>query len=268
MPKVSISQAWDESRAILGRDGKLIAPVALALIALPDLVLAVVGSPIANGASAVSRIVYIAAILLGIVAQVAINRLAIGPSTTVSDAITIGLVRLVPIFLVMAVAIISVAIVTEVVSLGLGAAGIALVKAPQQPTPALILVLMVLMMAVLAVTQLIFPVAAVETGNPVRLVSRSWNLARGNYWRLLGFVVTAVTGTALILMAVQLGFGTIVVLLAGRPDPGSISALLLGLISGLLQAGLTVVIGVTLARIYVQLSSHGAVHPSVPSSGT
>src|SRR3954469_21169370 len=39
MAKLSISQAWDETRLILERDGKLIAAVALALFVLPGIVL-------------------------------------------------------------------------------------------------------------------------------------------------------------------------------------------------------------------------------------
>ena len=39
MAKLSISQAWDETRLILARDGKLIAAVALALFVLPGIVL-------------------------------------------------------------------------------------------------------------------------------------------------------------------------------------------------------------------------------------
>ena len=39
MRALSISQAWDETRLILARDGKLIAAVALALFVLPGIVL-------------------------------------------------------------------------------------------------------------------------------------------------------------------------------------------------------------------------------------
>jgi hypothetical protein len=38
MANLSISAAWDETKAILAHDGKLFASVALALIALPALV--------------------------------------------------------------------------------------------------------------------------------------------------------------------------------------------------------------------------------------
>ena len=40
MGSLSISAAWDESRVILARDGKLLATLALALIVFPEAVLA------------------------------------------------------------------------------------------------------------------------------------------------------------------------------------------------------------------------------------
>ena len=42
MQALSISRAWEESRALLLRDGKLYAAVALALISLPTAVAALV----------------------------------------------------------------------------------------------------------------------------------------------------------------------------------------------------------------------------------
>jgi hypothetical protein len=267
MSNLSISAAWEEAKAILTRDARLYAAVALALVVLPEVVMAVVGSPVASDASPAARIVYVAVVLLGIVAQVAINRLAIGPSVTVSEAIILGFARVVPIFIVIILAIIIVAILAALVAMGLGAVGVVLIKAPQQATPGLILILLTLVMLVFAVTQLTFPIAAVETGNPLRLISRSLQLARGNYWRLLGFVMIAVLGTGLIVMATQLGVATTVVLLLGQPKPGSMSALILGFVAGLLQAGFTLVIGVMLARIYVQLAGRGGAEVSVPSSG-
>jgi hypothetical protein len=267
MSRLSISTAWDQTRAILARDGRLFAAVALALIVLPELIMAVVGSPVAADATPASRLVYMAVILLGIVAQIALNRLAIGPGVTVSEAIATGFVRLIPVFAVLLVAVIAIAVLAGLISMVLGAAGITLIKSPQEPTAGVILLLIVLVLFVFAVTQLVFPLAAAETANPIRLASRSWQLARGHYLRLLGFVVIALLGAGVIVIATQAGLGSLIVLLFGRPNPGSMSALLLGLIAGLLQGAFTVVTAVMLARIYVQLSGRGEAQASVPSSG-
>ena len=56
MSRLSISAAWDETKAILVREGRLLATVALALIVLPQTVFAVIGAPIGPERRAISVI--------------------------------------------------------------------------------------------------------------------------------------------------------------------------------------------------------------------
>ena len=268
MVKVSISRAWDESRAVLARDGKLMASVALALIVLPQVVLAVVGVPGSADASAASKVLYVLVIFLGVVAQIALNRLAIGPSVTVKEAIATALIRLAPVVAVLVVAALVLGVISGVIAYALGAAGLITVQVGGRPSAALIGIMIVLIALTFAILQLIFPVAAVETGNPLRLVSRSWQLARGSYLRLLGFVVVVFVGLGLVILAAQLGLGSVIVLLFGRADPGSMAALLLGIVAGILQAAFTVITATMLARMYTQLAGRDEFQASVPRTGT
>ena len=87
MSILSISAAWDEARSILARDGLLYAAVALALIVLPEVVFAVVGAPVGAQATVLTSATYVVVLLLSFAAQIALNRLAIGPSVTVGSAI-------------------------------------------------------------------------------------------------------------------------------------------------------------------------------------
>ena len=268
MSGLSISAAWDESKVILARDGGLMGAVALALIVLPQVILAVVGSPVGPEATAITRMVYFAVLCLGVAAQIALNRLAIGPSTTVKDAIGQGFIRVLPVFLVMFVVLLAVAIVTTLLSVLLGAAGIPIVTKASAPSPTLLLVLVILMALSFAILQLVFPVAAVETGNPLKLASRSWQLSRGNYWRLLAFVCIIFVGLGVVVVATQLAVGSVVALLLGPPNPGSMSSLIIGLVAGVIQAAFTVVTATMLARMYLQLAGHGEAQASVPNTGT
>ena len=86
------------------------------------------------------------------------------------------------------------------------------------------------------------------------------------YLRLLAFVVVVFIGLGVVLFATQFGIGSALVLLLGRASPGSVSALALGLVVGVVQAAFTLVTAVMLARIYVQLAGREA-QPGVPSSG-
>ena len=93
MRGLSISRAWEETRAILARDGRLIAAVALALIALPTAVTGLI-DPNGIGDSAGRMgldVIVVVASLLALAGQLALIRLALGPSVTVGAAIVHGL---------------------------------------------------------------------------------------------------------------------------------------------------------------------------------
>jgi hypothetical protein len=149
----------------------------------------------------------------------------------------------------------------------LAATGLATLQAGGRPSASIVAALVIITALAFAIFQLVFPIAAVETGNPIRLISRSWQLARGHYLRLLGFVVMVFFGLGVVVLATQVGLGSVVVLFLGKPNAGSMSALILGLIGGVIQAAFTVITAVMLARIYVQLAGRGEAQASVPSSG-
>jgi hypothetical protein len=269
MSSLSISVAWDETRTILARDGKLLATVALALIVFPEIVLAVVGVPVGPQSSGLSFITYLVVFLLGAAAQIALNRLAIGPAVTVGSAISTGFQRLASVAIVGVMMAIAVMVVAVVLLLILSAAGLMAVPSQGQAPPASLLLLLILIVVLaFAILQLVFPVAAVETGNPFRLISRAWALSRHNYLRLLGFVAIIFAGLTLVALAVQRGLGSVILLTLGRPDPGSLSALALGIVAGIVQAGFTIVTAVMIARIYLQLAGRHEVQVGVPNSGT
>lgn len=209
-------------------------------------------------ATPVSEIVYIAAVLLGFVAQIAINRLAIGPSVRVADAIAQGFARVAPVFLVLAVVMFVVALVAVAVAMLLSAAGVGILPAAGKTPPASLLSLLVLLTAAAtAIFQLVFPLAAAETGNPIRLFTRSWQLSRGHYLRLFGFIITVFAALGIVTLLTQLGVGSVILLLIGRPTPGSLSALAIGLVAGVVQAAFAVIVAVMQARIYIQLVGNG-----------
>jgi hypothetical protein len=269
MSSLSISAAWDETRVILTREGKLLVTVALALIVFPQIVFAVIGAPVSLQSSGLSFATFLVVFLLGVVAQVALNRLAIGPGVTVGSAIALGFRRLASVAVVGIITGFFIMVVAIALLLILGSAGLITVpRAGQTPPPSLLLMLLVIVALVVAIFQLVFPIAAVETGNPLRLMARAWALARHHYLRLLAFVAIVFAGLILIALATQLGLGSIVVLALGKPNPGSLSALALGIIAGIVQAGFTIVTSVMIARIYLQLAGRHDAQVGVPNSGT
>src|SRR4051794_17141740 len=99
MAKLSISTAWVETKDIIARDSRLFVAVALALFVLPGLVLDVsVPSAAAGELPPAGPWIAVAciAVLVSLVGQLAVIRLAMGPHLTVGEAIRHGLRRLIP----------------------------------------------------------------------------------------------------------------------------------------------------------------------------
>lgn len=269
MSGLSISAAWDETRAILGRDGRLFAAVALALIVLPQIALDSLAPQFGGAGALVGQCLLLVVVIIGFAAQIALNRLAIGPSVTVQGAIARGFTRLLPLLGTLLLITLALTIVIVLVSVVLATAGVmrsaAIASSPPVGLTAAALVATAL---VSAIVQLSIPVAAAESGGSIRLLRRSWELARKHYLRLLAFVLIVFLGIVLVLLAGQFVFGSLIALALGPPRAGSVSGLVLGLIVAVIQAGFTVVGAVMLARIYLQLAGRGDVQAGVPSSGT
>lgn len=273
MAGLSISRAWDETKAIVARDGKLFVSVALALVALPA---AVTGLLSPNGMSDASGplwidIVVLIASLVGLAGQLALIRLALGPSVTVGGAIGHGARRM-PVYLLSAILIVIGLLVLAIpFGLALAATGVPL-KAKSVPmTPAVIFILLLYLAVVIFIgVRLLMsaPAASAEPIGPVAIIRRSWELTAGHWWHLFAFVLLIFIGALAVLLAARAATGVIAGLWIGAIEPMSASALVVALVQALVNAAVTTLFSVMLARIYVQLSGRGEAEASVPSSGT
>src|SRR6187551_824278 len=98
MGKFSISAAWEQTKALLARDGRLFASVALALIVLPAVVAGVLDPREVGEVDAPIwfDLIVLVISLISMAGQLALIRLALGPSITVAGAVGHGLSRLLP----------------------------------------------------------------------------------------------------------------------------------------------------------------------------
>ena len=108
---------------------------------------------------------------------------------------------------------------------------------------------------------------ACESLGPIGSLKRSFALTSGHFWRLFGFLLILMVGFFVVALTVGAVVGGLVTLLFGRPEPWSISLLLIALAGGLVQAGFVVVYTAMLARIYAQLASGQASVPEVKREG-
>jgi hypothetical protein len=205
-------------------------------------------------------------LVLAFVGSLAISALALGREAVVGDSIRHGFRRLPAMFGASLLLILAACLVA--VPLGL-LTGIEL-NDLIAPTPAkagriLLVMLLVLVVALFFAVRLLLltPVAAAEPIGPVAIILRSWNLTKGHFWKLLGFVLLVSVAGGVVMMVAAMIVGLLITLAAGVPQPGNLSGLLMLLVAGLLNAAFIVVMTTLVARIYVQLA--GA--PAEPAKG-
>lgn len=258
----------------LAADGRLLATVAAALVALPIAVVDVIGP---NGLtkdnlqSPLFIVVAVAVLILLLTGQLSIIRLAIRPSVSVGDAILHGARRL-PFYvlasLVIGFSLLVLAIVLGMVLFAAGAPSTPeqLAKSPAFAAAALVFLLVYcfLWVRILAISA---PVAGAEPVGPIAIIRRSWDLTAGHFWRLLAFLLLFFVGGAIALRAVQLVAALVATVTLGPLDSLSPSALVVALVDGIANGVFITILTVMLARVYVQLSAGSSIDVSVPSSG-
>ena len=271
MRGLSISRAWDESKAILTRDGRLYVSVALALVAFPALITGIV-NPRGMGEAATPiwvDAVTLVASLVALAGQLALIRLALG-SVTVGQAISHGLRRM-PIYLLAGIIIVvGLFVVAVVLGVILAALGVPITGTTLPATPPVVLaVILFLAVAIYVGVRMAMsaPAASAEPIGPIAILRRSFEMTHGHFWKLLGFLLVYFIAALVVLVGITAAIGVPVGLAFGRIEPMSLSALIVALIHSLLNAALTAVLAVMLARIYAQLAGGGSAESGVPITG-
>jgi lipoate-protein ligase B len=201
--------------------------------------------------------------------QLALIRLALGPSITVGGAIAHGLKRL-GIYIVSGI-LIMIALVVAAIPfiLVLAALGIPIEESMKPSGIVAILALLYLAIVLFVGVRMIMsgPVASAEAVGPITILKRSWALTDGNFWRLFAFIFAFFIAAIIVLLAIGAAVGVTVGVTAGRIEPMSGSALIVALVQALLNAIITTVFAVMIARLYVQANGGAEAQASVPKSG-
>ena len=269
--QLSLSKAWEECRRIFARDGSLLTAIALALLVLPQIVTGVVTPAMHAEPSLGGRIVELLAALTGVIGQLAIIRLALGPSTTVAEAIRHGMRRFPAVLGALILLMLALMVILVPVMAVLIAAGAIQVPASgAEPGGAFTMVALLLGVACVLIAvrfMLTVPVASAEDAGPMTILKRSWRLSGGHFGRLLGLELLLLVAAIVLLLTAQIVGGLVAEMIGGEIAPFSLSALVFAVVMASAQAAFTVLASVMLARVYAQLAGGGA-EVSVPSSGT
>ena len=137
-------------------------------------------------------LIAVLASLVALGGQLALIRLALGPSITVGGAIAHGMRRLPIYFLAVLMLVIALFVAAIPLALLLSALGVPINQRPVPMSPALALVSIAVLIVVLIIgVRLIMSssVASAEDVGPIQILKRSWRLTSGNFLPLLGFVL-------------------------------------------------------------------------------
>jgi len=256
--KLSISTAWDETASFARREARLLFPIAFLLLSLPSAILRTFAPAAGVGGLPRAGLWLLGVpVLLGasLVGALAISHLALHRRASGGDALRAGLKRFLPLLCAALLVGLGGALLTLPLLLfisGMAAyAGDSLIVA-WLGLLALIWLLIVLFFWVRLM--LMTPAAAAEAIGPIALIRRSWRLTRGHFWRLLGFVLLVTIVSLVVLIAVGAIGGIAITLAAGRPEPGNVAMLLLLIGAALIQAVISGLFTVFVARIYAQLA--------------
>jgi hypothetical protein len=265
MTELSITRAWSEAMAFVQSAFGPLFLIAVLLIVLPgaalEYVLPAEDGPVPTDlgqwwATFGPFFVFLPIlIMLGMIGTIAINHLAIQDGASVGEALGVGARR----FLILLIAGIVISLAVALTFLPAFA-----LLWPQEGESASVgtallvgVVYFALFVALSVKLLLITAVAAAERGGPLALIARSWALTRGYFWKLLGFLVLFWIAAGVLIGVTFLLVGLVTGLLFGLPEPGSTAYFVLSLASAAMQAAVSTVFAVAVARIYAQLTGSG-----------
>lgn len=251
MTSLSINRAWSEAAAFVKQEGSLLFPVALALIALPSIIvqwLAPRPTPGVTPDAGPWLWLGLPLILVTLIGSLAISLLALRRETVVGSALKRATRR--ALALLGAVLLIGLAILLCLIPVSL--LGVLVVRDVESAAVlgavALLMIGLLLGVRLLLVT----PIAADTALGPIAILRRSWALTAGHFWRLLALLAVIALVILVLSMAVTTVVGSVALLLGGQQD--GLADLIVILVLGLINAIVSVYTVVLTTRIYVQLS--------------
>ncbi len=250
---VSIGTAWSEAAAFVAREKKLLAPLVLALMVVPVTISQLV-QPIdplddADGLEP-WMVIALLSLLIGIIGQMVVSRLAMGSDRSLGATIGLALRRLpaaagayLLFFVLLGLVLVPLIVVMTVASGG----------APGQASGG-VNALTLLMLFMLVPRILLAPALAMDAPHgPWGLVKATWRATRGQYWRLLLFFLLFLVASLVFALAVSAVVGSLATLALGQPEPMSVARLLVALAGGLVQGAVATIYAAMIGRIVVQL---------------
>jgi hypothetical protein len=252
---VSIGTAYSEAAAFVAAEKALLARLVLALMVVPVTVSQLLqpADPLGDAAGMQPWMLFaLLSLLIGLVGQMTVSRLAMGVDRSLGGTIAMALRRLpaligafVLYFLALGLVLVPLILVMALASGGAASAGQAGGSANA---------LTVLMVFAAVPRILLAPALAMDQPlGPWGLVKATWRASRGQYWRLLSFFLLFLIASLVLALAMAAVVGSLATLALGPPEPLSVSRLVVALAGGLVQGLVATMYAAMIGRIVVQL---------------
>jgi hypothetical protein len=253
MKALSIGSAWDETVALVKAQPGVLFLIAFGFVSLPTLIFQAVAPSVQPGQppqAGAWMLLFIPVFLLSILGTLTVTAIGLGGHASPRDAFAHALRRLpaalgAALLLGLFFALLAVPL-TIVIAL--------FTPSPATATAISMLAILLLFVIIWVRLMLLSPVALAEPLGPLAILRRSFRLTAGNFWKLLGFLLALLVAFIVVLVAANAVLGSLIILVAGQPQEGSLAAVLLLLIGGVLNAVLGLFLSVMVARIYAQLT--------------
>lgn len=271
--KISVSKAWDQTTAFIGRERRLVSPVVLALVFLPTLLFRVFAPQpsfaemMAGNYPAWLPWLSYGLLFVQLIGGASLILMALGSRDAVGGTIIAGFFRAVVIVLAMLIGSL-LAVPILVVLMIVGGIGGGLPTDPSAISPSFLLIALVVCVAfVLLVLRMILfiPAAVAERVGPWAALRRGWQLGRGNGGRLIATMLLLFIGAMVLNYAATAVVGTAARLALGSDQGTSIGGILVALIVAAIGSAIFLVQYVLLANLYQQAAS-GAPATGAPAA--
>lgn len=240
MSRVSFGDVWDRTRAFAGKEFSLLAPVALACFAIPMIVWTMVApetmdptKPPPPGAWMIWPIPLLVLQLLGLLT---LSALALTPGISVKEAFRQATARM-PVALGVLLVALGIGLLLAI-AIGIVTGVLMIAGMSKEGVSGLTLTLfMVLLLVASARLMVLWPIVAAGREGPIKALRRALELSSGDFWRLFGLLLLALTVSLVLTAAVEMAGGSVMLILGrmvgnealGRMLGEALSAIVLSL---------------------------------------
>ena len=263
---LSVNRAWDETRAFLIRERKLVTPVLLTFVLLPTVAFRLFTPPLgsAEATSGPALLLIYAVLFVELIGAITLMLLATGARGSIGQTIGQALRRALTVilgFILFGLLLLPLMLLFAFIAVPGGDLPTSPAAIPPKFALAVLTGVAVAMLIFFRIA-LFIPAATIEKVGPWTALKRGWQLGRGIGGKLIATFLALFAASLVVSLAVQWVFGAIAQLAVGGDSGLTLGSLLVAVAVGLVASAFLAIQAVMSARIYAQVAGAGSV--SVP----